>query len=152
MTKRGKDMAGYYAKEPEPEAVIYKVYELDCTGDILLAITELKPGKVGNEYHMTKGHFHESAGAGEVYFGLKGHGLILLQNKDGEAREIELTAGIVACIPPGWAHRSVNTGEEDFIFLAGFPKDAGHDYDVIKKEGFNKRVLEINGNATVVPR
>lgn len=152
ITRRGKDMAGFYAEEAPPDAVIYEVYELECTGDIMLAVTELKAGKVGNEYYMTKGHFHGNPEAGEVYFGLKGRGLLLLQTKDGETKEMELTSGTVACIPPGWAHRSVNTGEDDFIFLAGYPKDAGHDYGTIERQGFNKRVLEIDGKATVVPK
>ena len=150
ITRKGKDMAGYYAEEPEPEKMIYEVSELETSGHLKLAITAMRPGKVGNEFHMTKGHFHEDGDAGEVYYCLKGEGLILLQTTDGQTDEVELKAGGVAYIPPGWAHRSVNTGKADFIFLAIYPSTAGHDYADIEKEGFKKRVMEKDGIPTLL--
>jgi glucose-6-phosphate isomerase len=150
ITRRGKDMVGVYAGDVDPDIIIYEVYELESVGKIKLAITKLMVGKVGNEYFMTKGHYHEDEQAGEVYFGLRGHGLLLMQTKDGETGEIELEPGTIACIPPGWAHRSVNTGDEDFVFLAAYPGDAGHDYSAIERAGFRKRVVETDGLPTVV--
>ena len=152
MARKGRDLAGCYAAEPEAETVHYEVYELEPAGRMRLAVTLMRPGKVGNEYHMTKGHFHEDPEAGEIYFGLAGKGLLLMQTKEGETREVELTSGSAACIPPGWAHRSVNTGDEDFVFLAVFPEDAGHDYAAIETEGFKMRVVEVDGKAAVVPK
>ena len=75
-----------------------------------------------------------------------------MQSKDGETREMVLEPGVVVCIPPGWAHRSVNIGDEEFVFLAAFPKDAGHDYAAIENEGFRMRVVEVDGKATAVPK
>jgi glucose-6-phosphate isomerase len=150
--RKGKDMAGCFSADPEPETVIYEIFESEPVGHISLAITDIKSGKVGDEYFMTKGHFHEDEEAGEVYFGLRGKGLLLLQKRDGETGEIELEPGTIACIPPGWAHRSVNTGKEDFVFLAAYPRDAGHDYASIDRGGFRKRVMDIEGRPTIVAK
>ena len=44
--------------------------------------------------------------------------------------------GTVAYVAPCWAHRTVNTGSEPFVFLAVYHGDAGHDYGTIETEGF----------------
>ncbi len=150
IVRKGKDMAGYFLEKPEPGKVIYEVYEAECVGNSCTALTIIKPGRVGREYHMTKGHFHEDAGSGETYFCLKGEGIILMQTRRGESEEIRLGPGCVACIPPGWAHRTVNVGESDFIMVAVFPASAGHDYKSIEKKGFAKRVLEHRGKPRVM--
>jgi glucose-6-phosphate isomerase len=51
--------------------------------------------------------------------------------------------GTVAYVPPNWAHRTVNTGEEPFVFFAVYPGQAGHDYGTIEKTGFPQRVLRM---------
>ncbi len=150
ILRYGKDMKGYFAKEPEPDLKIYEIYELESTGHIELAVTKILPGKVGDEYFMTKGHFHEDDLAGEIYFGLKGTGLLMLQSKEGQTEELELTPGVSVCIPPKWAHRSVNVGKDDFVFLAAYPASAGHDYASIEKNGFVKRMVEIKGEPQIV--
>jgi glucose-6-phosphate isomerase len=150
IIRGGKDMSGFFIEEPEEDSKIYEVYELESSGHLKLAVTIMKPGKAGDEYFMTKGHYHEDENAGEVYFGLKGKGLLLLQTKEGQTDERELTPGAVASIPPGWAHRSVNIGDEDFVFLAVYPALAGHDYGAIEKNGFIKRVVEVNGEPRTI--
>ena len=146
----GNDMKGYYAEEPESEEIIYEVFELKSHGHIRLDITRMNPGKVGNEYYMTKGHFHEDNLAGEVYFGLKGEGIILLQTAEGDTEEAELKPGFIVNIPPKWAHRSVNVGDDELIFLAVYPETAGHDYETIERQGFKKRVIEVDGAMQIV--
>ncbi|MBU4031300.1 MAG: glucose-6-phosphate isomerase [Candidatus Thermoplasmatota archaeon] len=150
IVRKGKDMADYFTESPEPDKIIYEVYEAESQANMRTALTVLKPGKVGTEYHMTKGHFHEDPEAGEVYFCLKGRGIILMQTRDGRTDEVWLEPGSVACIPPLWAHRTVNVGNYDFVMLAIFPTDSGHDYGTIEKEGFIKRVVEENGVPKVV--
>ncbi|MFO7618144.1 MAG: glucose-6-phosphate isomerase family protein [Thermoplasmata archaeon] len=150
MVRKGKDMAGYFMEKPEPETVIYEVYEAEPSGNTCTALTVLKPGKVGKEYHMTKGHFHEDAESGETYFCLKGKGIILMQTRDGKTDEVWLEPGIAASIPPGWAHRTINIGKEDFVMLAVFPACAGHDYGAIQEKGFVKRVLEEKGKPQII--
>jgi glucose-6-phosphate isomerase len=71
------------------ELVVYDVEMLDTSsaeGALYTGVTHLYPGKVGNEYFMTRGHFHARREQGEVYFGLRGSGLLLLQDEQGEAR------------------------------------------------------------------
>ncbi|MFO7618984.1 MAG: glucose-6-phosphate isomerase family protein [Thermoplasmata archaeon] len=150
MVRKGRDMAGYFLENPDQEAVIYEVYEAECAGNTCTAITILKPGKAGNEYYMTKGHFHEDEESGETYICLKGRGIILMQTRDGKAAELWLEPGTVACIPPGWAHRTVNIGKEEFVMVAVFPACSGHDYGAILEKGFLKRVVEEGGKPQVI--
>ncbi len=149
-TRKGKDLEGYFLEKPDPDRVIYEVYEAQGTGRMRLALTILKPGKVGTEYHMTKGHFHEDPEAGEIYFALKGQGIIIMQDREGQACDLSLRPGTVACIPPGWAHRTVNAGKEDFVMLAIYPDTAGHDYAAIEKKGFIRRVMEKDGKPQIM--
>ena len=44
------------------DPLIYEFYELGCperAGDLAFGSTMIHPGKIGNEYYMTKGHFHQ---------------------------------------------------------------------------------------------
>jgi glucose-6-phosphate isomerase len=52
-----------------------------------------------------------------------------------------MTEGVIGYIPPGWAHRSVNTGDEPYSFLAVYPGSAGHDYGWVLDHGMGSRVL-----------
>jgi glucose-6-phosphate isomerase len=150
IVRKGKDMAGYFQCPVDSETVIYEVYEADCAGNTCTALTILKPGKVGTEYYMTKGHFHEDAESGETYVCLKGKGMVIMQTRDGATDEIILEPGTVACIPPGWAHRTINIGKEEFVMLAIFPSCSGHDYASIQEKGFLKRVVEKEGKLQII--
>lgn len=155
------DMAGMYADADAErdaiatdDAVVYEVYQHDMPehpGELIVCTTLLHPGKVGNEYFMTKGHYHEVRDRGEVYYGLAGEGRLVLA-KDGECTTAPIVPGTVAYVPPHWAHRTVNTGADQFIFLAVYPGDAGHDYGTIETEGFPKLVLEREGEIAVVSK
>jgi glucose-6-phosphate isomerase len=149
-TRYGKDLKGLFEKNPPSSKVIYEVYEAETGGHLMLAITILYPGKVGREYHMTKGHYHENMDAGEMYCCLKGSGILLMQTRKGETKELRMTAGQVLSVPPQWAHRTVNTGKKELVFLAIYPHCAGHDYETIKKKGFKKRVVDAKGKPKVI--
>jgi glucose-6-phosphate isomerase len=78
------------------ELVVYDVEMLDTSsaeGALYTGVTHLYPGKVGNEYFMTRGHFHARREQGEVYFGLRGSGLLLLQDEQGQARFEQVLPG-----------------------------------------------------------
>ncbi len=146
--RRLSDMAGFYADQEaarrrvgSEDPVIYEVYarENDNAGDLSYAVTVINPGDVGGEYFMTKGHFHDKP-AGEIYLGLGGKGLLLMQNTEGSVRKEPLEPGRISYVPKGWAHRSVNTGDSPLRFLAVYASDAGHDYSAIESEGFRERV------------
>ena len=85
-----------------------------------------------------------------MYFGLSGHGKLLLQTADGDTSELEMVAGSAAYVPPFWAHRTVNIGAEDFVFFSVWEARAGHDYGTIERVGFRKLVVMCDGQPTVV--
>lgn len=127
----------------EGDPLVYEVFEIvvpEENGQIIHGTSIIYPGKVGNEYFMTRGHYHEKDEAAEVYFCLQGRGCLLLETKDGETDCKEIAPGISAYAPPGWAHRTINTGDEPFICFYAVDADAGHDYGAVA-EGFHLRIM-----------
>jgi glucose-6-phosphate isomerase len=55
---------------------------------------------------MTKGHFHTVRDTAEIYYCLKGQGMMVMENSAGEWAVEELHPGYVLYVIPGWAHRS----------------------------------------------
>ena len=147
-----RDMAAFEAKlASQGDAVTYEVVEFMAEGsDIFFGTTTMYPGRVGDEYHMTRGHFHARPDRAEVYYTQSGEGLLLLESRGGETQTVEMKPGVAAYIPPGWAHRSVNTGNEPLVFVWMTNIDAGHDYGTIIEKGFRKLVVEKDGKPAVV--
>jgi glucose-6-phosphate isomerase len=153
-------MRGYYADVEAYESLIaagdiplYEVYEMllpEEPGQLLHGTSILHPGNVGDEYFMTKGHFHAVLETAEVYHVLQGRGIMVMETPEGEWAVEKLRPGRVLYVPPRWAHRSVNTGTEDLITLYVYPGHSGHDYGSIASHGFRKLVVERNGAAVVV--
>ncbi|MEL0551105.1 MULTISPECIES: glucose-6-phosphate isomerase family protein [Enterobacteriaceae] len=143
------DLAGIFADEQARQAmageqVVYDVEMFDTPsdeGELYTGVTHLYPGKVGNEYFMTRGHYHARREQGEVYFGLRGSGLLLQQNEQGQARLEKVSVGSVHIIPGFTAHRLINTGEDTLSALAVWPGVAGHDYASLVN-GFALRIIE----------
>jgi len=124
--------------------IIYEVFEAPIAekeGDLMFLITLLYPGRVKNEFFMTKGHYHVFENTAEVYLGLKGKGLVLCQTRNGDFESHEICPNKVVYIPPYWAHRAVNTSSELLVFFGVYPAHAGHDYKSVEAEGFKKRVF-----------
>ncbi|MGB9629871.1 MAG: glucose-6-phosphate isomerase family protein [Thermodesulfobacteriota bacterium] len=119
-------------------------------GHLQMATTTILPGKIGEEYFMTKGHYHRRPDTSEVYLGLEGEGCLLIQTEKGDFESIWIKPGVVAYIPPYWGHRMANTGSTPFVFFAVYPGDAGHNYGDIEKTGFVKILVEKNGKATLM--
>lgn len=142
------DLSGVFSdaldwQQRDPLAVVYHVEMLDSpaqAGALYVGVTHLNAGKIGNEFYMTRGHFHKQREAGEVYFGLCGEGLLLLQTEQGDTRLERVAPGSVHMIPPFTAHRLINTGTEMLSSLAVWPSMAGHDYAALA-EGFALRVF-----------
>ncbi|MEM3716000.1 MAG: glucose-6-phosphate isomerase family protein [Candidatus Bathyarchaeia archaeon] len=132
--------------------LIYVVYEISrkTEGELNVGCTIIYPGKVGDEYYFTKGHFHVKEATSEVYIGMSGEGLILMQDKEGRVFIEEIKPETIVYIPPGLAHRSVNTGRTELVFLAIYPSDSGHDYETIRKRGFAKLIVERDGRPAVI--
>jgi len=126
------------------------VYETSYYGfktslsDMALGVTRIQPGKVGDEYFMTKGHFHEAKNQPEIYFCVKGEGYLLLETIDGEFQAEKWTEGTISHIPPMWAHRTINTGMGLMVFVASYHLSAGYSYEAVEKNGFKKLLVERN--------
>jgi glucose-6-phosphate isomerase len=133
------------------DPVVYEVVEYRKDGsDLFFGTTTMAPGKVGEEYYMTRGHFHQRRDMGEVYTTTSGRGVLLLQSRGGETRTVDMHPGISAFIPPDWAHRSINIGDEKLVFIWVCNPNAGHDYADILDKGMHKIVVERAGAAAVI--
>ena len=154
-------MKGMFADEQAFNALMEKgdplVYEFhglpvpETDGDLAFGCSILYPGKVGDEYYFTKGHFHTILETGEVYYCLKGHGYMLLENPEGDWSAQELTAGKAVYVPKRYAHRSINvSSEEPLVTFFVFRADAGHDYGTIETKGYRKLLVEKDGEPTII--
>ncbi len=160
ITRRLSSMRGQYLNQPAYEAalaqedvLVYEVYENqapEVAGDLQHGVSLLHPGKIGDEYYMTKGHFHRLVETAEVYYCLQGHGYMMMETPEGEWSAEELYPGCTLYVPPRWAHRSINVGQTDLVTFFVYPGDAGHDYGTIETRGFRKLVLEQDGQPQVV--
>ncbi len=148
------DAAAVTAMLAQGDPLLYEVYDFERphdAGESLHGISIVHPGKVGAEYNMTKGHFHQVLETSEVYYCLKGQGFMVMETPEGEWAVEELHPGRVLYVLPRWAHRTVNTSPtEDMITLFVYPGHAGHDYSTIEQQGFRKLVLEENGKPVIV--
>lgn len=152
--KRLSDLSGLYADAAAFSALLAcrgdeVVYEVSdhrpsaAAGDLITGVTRMSPGKVGDEYYMTRGHIHALAQRAEMYFGLRGRGLMVMESVDGQTRIVELTPQVVCHVPPLWIHRCINTGGEDFVMLFCYPADSGQDYDIIERSnGLRTRIVD----------
>lgn len=148
------DQSAFQALLSVEDQVLYEVFEIkrpEVAGELLHGISIVHPGKVGDEYFMTKGHFHTVLATAEVYFCLKGQGVMLMETPEGDWAVEPLCPNTVLYVPPRWAHRSVNTSPtEDLVTFFVYPGNAGHDYGSIEKQGYRKCILDRHGVPTVV--
>ena len=159
--KRLSNLAGLYADAAafssllaEGDPVVYDVTEFrpsEKTGDLIFGVTRMSPGRVGDEFFLTRGHIHARADRPEIYYGQKGTGLMQLEAPDGETRVIEIQPQTICYVPPFWIHRSINVGDEDLVMVFSYPADSGQDYSIIERSrGLRRRVIAASGGWTLV--
>ncbi len=162
LARRASDMRGYYADEAalhrliaeQGDPVHYEVFEKaipEERGHLLLCVSKLYPGQVGDECFMTKGHYHTISATAEVYLCLQGTGYMLMKTADGRCMAEPMARGRLVYVPPHWAHRSVNTGDEPLVSFCVYPAEAGHNYGDVATEGFPRRVFKRNGSVVIEP-
>lgn len=147
------DQDTYAAMLAREDTLLYEVYEIvrpEVPGEMMTGLSIVHPGKVGDEYFMTKGHFHAVPDTAEIYYCMRGQGYMLMETPDGDWDIQDLLPGNVLYIPPYWAHRSINTGTTDLVTYFAYPAHAGHDYGTIEQYGYRKLVLERDGQPVVV--
>lgn len=136
--------------------LIYQVTQVedhDGEGQIHYGIGIIMPGTVGREYFMTKGHLHEWRPAAEVYIGLRGRGMMLLEDeRTGECRAVPLEANSTVYVPGYTAHRTVNVGDEPLVYWGILSSAAGHDYGTVGERNFRKVIVAKDGSPAVIDR
>lgn len=156
------ELAGFFGDQAafaqmRPDTLVYEVQSYEpleegADGGLFWGNSTLYPGTVGDEYFMTKGHFHHIRNRGEFYVTCRGSGALLLMEEGGPTVSETMSRGSVHYIPGGHAHRVANTGSEPLVFIACWPSDAGYDYSTIERKGFSARLLRRNGVPTLVPQ
>lgn len=150
------DAAVFEAALASGDPLVYTVASVESAtgeGDLHYGLGMIMPGKVGDEYWMTKGHLHAWRPAAEFYIGLRGEGMMLLeQEHTGETQLVPLGAHRVVYVPGYTAHRTMNTGSEPLLYLGIYPARAGHDYAKIAKTNFRHCVVERDNHPTLIER
>ena len=148
------DTAAYDEMLAVEDTLLYDVYEIkrpEMAGELLQGLSIVHPGQVGDEFNMTKGHFHTVLDTAEVYYCLKGEGMMVMETPEGEWAVEPLRPNSVLYVPPRWAHRSVNTSQsEDLVTFFVYPGNAGHDYGTIETQGFRKLVVDREGCPEII--
>jgi len=162
IVRKTSEMRKYYADEAALERLIaeandplhYEVFEKTIPqeqGHLMLCISKLQPGVVGEECFMTKVHFHTKTGTAEIYLCIRGRGLMLIKTADQTCVAERMVRNRMVYVPPHWAHRSINTGDEPLVSFCVYPAEAGHNYGDIATEGFPKRVFLRKGREVIEP-
>lgn len=135
----------------DADPVVYEVIEYKKDGsDLFFGTTTMFPGEISGEYFMTRGHFHNRRDMGEIYYTQSGEGLLLLETRDGLTRVMTMRSGVCCHIPPNWAHRSINTGSENLVFVWVCNIAAGNDYAEIATTGMHVLAVEQDGAVSIV--
>lgn len=150
------DAAAFAAELAIADRLVYEVREFrpsEAAGDLIFGSTRLVPGRIGQEFFLTRGHIHKRATRPEIYIGRRGQGIMLMESPQGESRAIEILPQTACYVPPFWIHRSVNVGDADLLMEFCYPADAGQDYAVIERSGGMRHrvVADATGGWTLAP-
>jgi len=154
--KRLGDLAGLYRSTQAFESALATddgepVYWVESStpdtgrGALTIGLSVLRPGRIGDEFAMTRGHLHAQSEFAELYHGISGSGVMLLESVEGESRAVPIGPGISVHVPGGWVHRSVNVGEELLVTLFAYATEAGQDYGIIERAGGMSRLVVSDG-------
>jgi glucose-6-phosphate isomerase, archaeal len=155
-----QEMKGVYRNEEfrkslDQNTVVYRVEAFHPVdegneGGLFWGTTFLNPGMVGDEYFMTKGHYHAKRTRGEFYLTVAGNGALILMDESRKTVFEPMSPGTLHYVSAYTAHRVANTGGCLLTVLACWPSDAGHDYDVIARDGFSARLRNVGGFPVLV--
>jgi glucose-6-phosphate isomerase len=122
-------------------------------GELHCGLGVIQPGRVGGEYFMTRGHMHARKESPELYVGLRGSGIMLMQHEDGSGcSTAELEGECLVYVPGHTAHRTVNVGDEPLVYLGIYAADAGHDYESIRIRNFTNVVIKRGDHPALLER
>ena len=140
----------------DSQEIVYRVQwwapvNAGVAGGLFWGVTTIEPGKVGDEYFMTHGHFHADRTRAEYYGTVRGKGMLIRMDENRQTWGEEMSPGSLHYIDGRHAHRVANTGDEPLIFWACWPSDAGYDYAAIAERGFGSRLISKEGRPEFVP-
>jgi len=161
--RRLSDLAGIFCDQAACRATCERenplVYTVDAVepgtgeGDLHYGLGVIYPGKIGHEYFMTKGHLHTWREAAELYVGLSGKGVMLLEDEGtGESRMLPLGPGCAVYVPGKTGHRTANVGDVPLSYLGIYPARAGHDYGVYASRNFHCVIVDDGGVPKMIRR
>lgn len=161
--RRLSDLEGFFADEQaykrtleKDNPVVYYVSSIrpaNTHGDLHLGLGTLMPGKIGHEYYLTKGHLHTWREAAEIYIGVEGNGLMVLEEEEtGKTFSYKLAENCVVYVPGYVAHRTVNCGSMPLKYMGIYPAKAGYDYGVIAQRNFLSVIAEVDGEPVMMDR
>ncbi len=139
------DDHAYEAALAAGDPVVYNVQSVapaEGEGALHYALGSIQPGRIGDEFYMTKGHLHAWRLASEIYIGLSGQGMMILEDEhSGQSEAVPLVANSIVYVPGATAHRTANTGDEPLVYLGIYAFNAGHDYATIAERNFRKLLV-----------
>jgi glucose-6-phosphate isomerase, archaeal len=126
-------------------------------------VTITAPGRLGEEYPKTFGHYHPVDAQDEIYRLITGEGIFMMQKKklvDGNWIEDEVEAvclikaqpGEEIVIKPEWGHSWSNVGSAPLITFDNWTfGHSPHDYDIMEKlHGMAYYLIDENGEPKAV--
>ncbi|HKD46732.1 MAG TPA: glucose-6-phosphate isomerase family protein [Rhizomicrobium sp.] len=150
------DEAAYQAARADDDRLVYSVEAVEPgtgEGDLHYGIGVIYPGRIGREYFMTKGHLHSWREAAELYVGLSGNGVMLLEDEaTGESRMLPLASGCAVYVPGHTGHRTANVGDTPLSYIGIYPARAGHDYGVYASRNFRCAIVDHGGEPKLIRR
>ncbi|MCB8921651.1 MAG: cupin domain-containing protein [Ardenticatenaceae bacterium] len=150
------DTAVYRQTLAQSDPLIYSVASVTLAegdGQLHYGVGKIMPGRIGQEYFMTRGHLHEWREAAEIYIGLSGSGLMLLEDeKTGESKVLELGVNTAVYVPAFTAHRTINIGDTPLTYIGIYPARAGHDYGALAEQNFRQVVIAQDGKPVLLDR
>lgn len=155
--KRFTDLEGIYQDQAAFDRTLaergqelsYEVYEHrpvgESAGDLIFGTSILYPGKIGEEYALTRGHIHARSDRPEIYLCQAGEGVMLMESPDGQSRSAPMSPQAIVYVPPYWIHRSVNVGRDPLVTVFCYPADSGQDYGIISRSGGMRTLVVDDG-------
>lgn len=166
-----RELSGMKGALKDPEATgpdpVYWVFS-EISGDPSAGgwanLTVIAPGKIGDEYPKTFGHYHPENAPDETYHLINGQGVLVMQRKkmeDGEWKTEEVEEVVLIKAEPGdeikitpkWGHSWSNIGDDPLISFDDWR--TGHtpsDYQPIEDtHGLAYYIIEENGEVKAVP-
>jgi glucose-6-phosphate isomerase len=150
------DEAAYQQARNEGDPLVYQVSAVEpahSPADLHIGLGVVMPGQIGREYYLTKGHLHEKRESAEIYIGLEGKGVMVLEDEEtGNTTMQPLNKHRIVYVPGHTAHRTCNIGDQPLKYLGVYAADAGHDYGAIAERNFHKVVVAGRDGAELIDR